>query len=303
MRAVIVGAVESTRTALRTVAGTAGWSVAALMTLPPSFAARHSDFADMTADAANAGAELIHCADSNAPEAVAAIARLAADVVFVIGWSQICRPAFRAAAGDRVVGYHPAALPRLRGRGVLPWTILLGEPMTAGSLFWIDDGVDSGAILSQHEFSVGADETVTSLYARHLEVLAAMLAEALPRIAAGDPPRRLQDEALATWAARRVPDDGVIDWQRPADEIARLVRAVTHPYPGAFTTMRDERLTVWATGGRDGRHHAAVPGQVVAVDADRSFLVRCGCGDALRVTVWNAPSQQPPTLHSRLRAE
>lgn len=300
MRAIIVGAVDSTRTALRTIAATPGWQVVAVLTLPPAHAARHSDFVDLADDAAAAGAMLIHVADSNADESIHAVTRLAPDIMFVIGWSQICKPAFRAAAGGRVIGYHPAPLPRLRGRGVLPWTILLGEPITAGTLFWIDDGVDTGPILAQRFFHVGVDETVTSLYARHLDVLAAMLDESLPRLAAPDPPRQEQDERFATWAARRVPGDGRIDWRQPAPEIARLVRAVRHPYPGASTETRGEPLTIWSAAAiADDRHRAAIPGQVVARTLT-GFDVRCGCGGLLRVTDWQSDSQRLPALHARL---
>ncbi len=303
MRAIIVGAVDSTRTALRTTVAANGWEVVALVTLPPALAARHSDFVDMAAEAAAAGARVIHAADSNAEDVVAAVAALAPDMVFVIGWSQICRPAFRAAAGGRVIGYHPAALPRLRGRGVLPWTILLGEPITAGTLFWIDDGVDTGDIAAQAYFHVGAEETVTSLYARHLTVLGEMLEGLLPQLAAGEAPRRVQDEGFATWAAKRVPGDGAIDWGRPAVEIARLVRAVGRPYPGAFTVARGERLVVWAAVARGGEgYRAAMVGQVVAISPD-GFDVRCGCGGLLRVFEWESASVRVPALHARLGAE
>lgn len=300
MRAVIVGAVESTRIALQTIATTPGWTVAALVTLPPDLAARHSDFADLGGEAARTGTRVIHAADSNAPAVTAEIARLAPDHVFVIGWSQICRPAFLAAAGNRVIGYHPAPLPRLRGRAALPWTILLGEPITAGTLFWIDEGTDTGPILAQHFLHVGADESVGSLYARQLDVLAALLREALPALAAGDPPRRVQDEQYASWAARRLPGDGAIDWRQPAADIARLVRAVGRPYPGAQTGARGEALTLWAAHADDGsRHRAAIPGQVVTV-GDGRFQVRCGDGGLLTVEEWQSPSMRPPALHSRL---
>jgi methionyl-tRNA formyltransferase len=300
MRAIIVGAVDSTRMALRRLAAAVDWDVCALVTLPPELAARHSDYVDLAPDARAIGASVIHAADSNAPDVIAAVAALVPDMVFVIGWSQICRPAFRAAAGGNVIGYHPAPLPRLRGRGVLPWTILLGEPITAGTLFWIDDGVDTGDILAQQFFHVGDDESVTSLYARHLDVLGAMLDEALPRLARPDPPRRQQDEAFASWAARRVPADGAIDWQRPAAEIARLVRAVSRPYPGAFSAVRGETLTMWcATAEPGARHQAAVVGQVVE-RTEASFAVRCGCGGLLRVTEWHSPSGAMPPLHARL---
>src|SRR3546814_5174240 len=73
----------------------------------------------------------------------------------------------------------PAPLPRLRGRGVIPWTILANEPITAGTLFWIDDGADSGPILEQAFFHVAPDETAASLYARHMRALGEMMPRAL----------------------------------------------------------------------------------------------------------------------------
>src|SRR3546814_17829006 len=76
-----------------------------------------------------------------------------------MGWSQICGPAFRALFPDRAIGYHPAALPRLRGRAAIPWTILQQEPITAGTLFWIDAGTDTGDIADQQFFHVAPDET------------------------------------------------------------------------------------------------------------------------------------------------
>lgn len=300
MQVILVGAVDSTRVALEAVANMPGWSIAAVITLPLDLAARHSDFVDLRSFAAAAGAPVIETVDSNAPKVCEAIAALNPDYVLVIGWSQICRPQFLAAAKGRVIGYHPAALPRLRGRGVLPWTILMAEPITAGTLFWIDEGVDTGPILAQQFFHVGDNETVTSLYARHLDVLGALLAEALPTLASGRPPRRLQDERFATWAARRTPADGKVDWRLPADGIARQVRAVSRPYPGAFTEARGERLTIWSAAVSPGRAFAAAtPGQVVDCNAT-GFSIRCGCGDVLGVTDWESASGRLPALHSRL---
>lgn len=300
MRAIVVGAVDSTQVTLRALAAATGWSVAAVITLPSELAGRHSDFVDLTGDAAAAGATLIHAADSNAPDIVDAVKAIAPDMVFVIGWSQICRPAFRAAAGGNVIGYHPAALPRLRGRGVIPWTILLQEPITGGTLFWIDDGVDSGAILAQQFLHVAPDETAASLYARQLTALETMLTGALAGLARGDAPRIVQDERFATWAARRVPADGLIDWTAPAAATERLVRAVGRPYPGAFTTFKGEPLVVWrAELAPEAARHAAAAGQVIAVDDD-SFTVRCGDGGGLRVTEWTSGPGARPGSHVRL---
>src|SRR3546814_5778869 len=88
------------------------------------------------------------------------------------------------------------------------WTILADEPITAGTLFWIDDGVDSGPILEQAFFHVAPDETAASLYARHMRALGEMMPRALAALATGSPPRLEQDERYASWAAKRTPEDG-----------------------------------------------------------------------------------------------
>lgn len=298
MRALLIGAVESTRVALRALADAPGWTLAGLVTLPLDLAGRHSDFVDLEAEARAIGCPMLRTANANAEEARTAIAALAPDYLFVIGWSQLCGEAMRALAPGRVVGYHPAPLPRLRGRGVIPWTILLDEPITAGTLFLIDEGTDSGAILAQHFFHVAPDETAATLYARHIAVLEAMLPGLLSGLAAGTVEPRPQDERYATWAARRRPEDGVIDWHDDAVAIWRMVRACGDPYPGAWTMLGGERLVILKAEPVDLLHHrAALAGQVVE-RSEQGFIVRCGDGRGMRVTEWRGAR---PSIHVRLR--
>jgi len=304
MRCTVIGSVESSRAAVRALAGMPGAHLAVVVTLPPALAARHSDFVDLAPDAASAGAELLHAADVNAPELVSALTRLELDYLFVIGWSQLCRAPLLAAARGGAIGYHPTPLPRLRGRAAIPWTILLDEKITGGTLFWIDEGIDSGPILAQRFVHVVPGETATGLYALHLHLLAELLSEAVPLLANGEPPRRPQDERCATWAAKRRPADGRIDWMRPAVEVDRLIRAVTRPYPGAFNDVRGRRLILWqATAWHEAAgRHAALPGQVVARTAD-GFATRCGDGHDLWISdfAWaDGDVARPPPLHAVL---
>lgn len=300
MRALIVGAVEGTQVAVQTVCEIPGWSVCGVMTLPPDKAARHSDFVDLRADAEKAGARVIHASNSNSEDACTAVAELAPDYTFVIGWSQICGPEFRAAAKGNVIGYHPAPLPRLRGRAALPWTILLDEKITASTLFWIDDGVDSGDILAQKFFHVAPRENAASLYQKHMLALQAILQTALPTLMAGEETRLAQDETCATYATKRVPADGRIDWHQPASEIDRLVRAVGRPYPGAFTHFRDGQITIYTSNIKERAGLHAMPGQIVARQ-DRSFSVMCGDGMILDIDDYEYPaSDSLPLLHSVL---
>ena len=285
MKAIVVGAVESTRVTLKALADNPRWTVSAVVTLPASLAGRHSDFVDLEPDARACGAKLIAAPNSNAPDVIEAVRAARADYAFVIGWSQICKPEFRAAAGGRVIGYHPAALPRLRGRAVIPWTILLDERITGSTLFWIDDGVDSGPILAQKYLHVAPDETATTLYARHMTALDEMLRESLDALADGRAQRVRQDERYATYAARRTEADGLINWRDSAAGVERLIRAVTRPYPGAFTYLGGERLTIYgASIWSEARRHAARPGQVIE-KRDGALAIACGDG-AILATDW-----------------
>lgn len=301
MRAIVVGAVESSRVAIQAIGRAAGWSLPLVITLPLDLARRHSDFVDLRDAAREAGAEVMAAAEVNAPEVREAIKAVAPDYLFVVGWSQICRPPLISAPLRGTIGYHPAPLPRMRGRAVIPWTILEREPITGATLFWMDEGVDSGPILEQRFMHVAPDETATTLYRRQMELLERMMADALAALAAGTPAREPQDERFATWAARRTPESGRIDWRDRASDIERLVRAVTRPYPGARTRLpgQDQDLIVWqARIVDDGSRHHAREGQIVA-RTDTSLTVRCGHGTALEITEWECPETAKLTLHAQ----
>lgn len=292
-RAILVGAVESSEVALRAIAGHPDWTLAAVVTLDEALHARHSDFADLGTAAQDIGSPVIRVDNINRDAALAAIGDVDADYVFVIGWSQICGPRFRAIAKDRVIGYHPAALPRMRGRAAIPWTILSRDPITAGTLFWIDAGTDTGDLLDQEYFHVAPEETAATLYAKHMDALSTMLTRSLTALARGEVTRRRQDESCATWAARRTPADGRIDWNAPADAVLRLIRASGHPYPGAFTHVGDRTLQLWeASSVPHGGRHLATPGQVVELRED-GFTVMCGAESAIAVTRWSGDAGKP----------
>lgn len=297
MRTLLLGAVEGTRVALREIAAAPGWTLAGVATLPPQRSARHSDYVDLSEEAARLGVELFHVGTGNEADFVEQVRRLQLDCLFVVGWSQLCGPALCEAAGGRVIGYHPAALPRLRGRAAIPWTILLDEKITASTLFWIDAGVDAGPVIAQRFFHVAADETAASLYARHMAALAQMLREHLPAMAHALPAGTDQDERFATYAAKRRPADGEINWSLPGAAIERLVRAVGQPYPGAVTTCAGTPITVWqaALQSHPGRFHA-LPGQVVQ-RSDHGFSVMCGDGSVLAVVRFDG---SVPALHAHL---
>jgi methionyl-tRNA formyltransferase len=296
-----VGAVEGSAIALAAL-NSAGMAPGLVLTLPPEAASRHSDYVDLAPLAKAGGSELLHLTNINAPATIDAMRNFQIDLTLVIGWSQICRDAFRSVASIGNVGFHPAPLPRLRGRAVIPWTILLGERKTAASLFWLDDGVDSGPILLQEPIEIAEDETARTLYVKQTDALARMLPRAVALVEEGNAPRMEQNHDLASYCAKRTADDGLISWTDPAEAILRLVRAVGDPYPGAFTLASGAKLTIdsaslFAESGR----YIGLPGQV-QVHTREGFVVRCGDGRCIHVTAWRCDTAGKPRVHSKLGA-
>ena len=302
MRTAFVGAVEGSAIALDALIS-AGMAPGLVVTLPLETAGRHSDFADIEPYARAGGSDLLRVADINSSMALDALRTFEPDLVLVIGWSQICKKPFRSIAHLGNVGFHPAALPRLRGRAVIPWTILLGEHTTGASLFWLDDGIDSGPILLQEPIAVADDETARSLYSKQTGALAKLLPRAVELIRAGDPPRIPQDESRAVYCAKRTAEDGQIDWREPADEVVRLIRAVGDPYPGAFTGASGRRLFIdEATVFPDSHRYLGLVGQVQSHTPD-GFIVRCGDGRCIYITAWRMDGgRERPRLHGKLGA-
>jgi len=300
MKVVFVGAVEGSLAGLQGLCE-AGFAPDLVVTLPPQLAHRHSDFADLGPLCNAHGIPVHHTARSDSDETCAAISALAPDVVLVIGWSQLCSARFRAIPRLGCIGFHPSALPRLRGRAVIPWTILLGEREGGATLFWLAEGADDGDIALQRLFALDPEaETARSLYDKVVAALRDMLPDLVARLVAGEVPRRAQDDSLASLCAKRGPDDGRIDWSAPAQQVLRLIRAAGPPYPGAFTALPGGETLILTAARPTPRagYYIGLPGQVQALEG-RCFTVACGDGACIDVLDWRG-ADAPPRLHSHL---
>jgi methionyl-tRNA formyltransferase len=300
LKVVLVGAVESTEVTLRSLIR---YDIPPVLviTLPAALAGRHSDFVDIGSIAAAHGIEVMHAPDVNAPEIMSRIGLMAPDLVFVVGWSRLCSAEFLKLPSIGAIGYHPALLPALRGRSVLSWTLLLKSRRTGGTLFWIDDGTDSGSIAVQEAFELPADIYLGELLQKHMLCLGRMLDNLLPRLKRGERPATPQDERLASYAARRGPEDGLIDWRLPAEEVACLVRSVSHPYPGAFTLFRKSILRVWRARVTDHCNWHAQTGQAFLYE-NGSPIIRCGGMTSLLLEEYEIedPGGMPVTLKGQV---
>jgi methionyl-tRNA formyltransferase len=170
---------------------------------------------------------------------------------------------------------HGSLLPKFRGRAPVNWAVAKGETTTGATLHRMRTRADTGEIVDQEGVPIGPDDTAIEVQRRVTAAAVAVLARRLDELKAGTAPAVPQDESKATRFGRRRPEDGRIDWSRPAREVHDLVRAVTHPYPGAFTDLFGGKTFVWRTRMPGLAGHDTFPGQVRAEEA-RLFVA---CGD------------------------
>jgi methionyl-tRNA formyltransferase len=169
---------------------------------------------------------------------------------------------------------HDSCLPEYRGFAPLNWAILNGVDHTGVTLFYVTDGVDAGDIVAEQRIPIGPDETAAGVYERVCEATATLLRDTYPLLAAGRAPRRTQDPAQASYTCPRVPADGLIDWNAGTIQIYNQVRALTRPYPGAFTYSGMQRLTIWRAVpvAAAPRYVGRIPGRVSAIDRGRGTV-------------------------------
>jgi methionyl-tRNA formyltransferase len=185
------------------------------------------------------------------------------------------------------IQYHPSLLPRYRGPSAINWPIIKGDTETGLSIFWPDNGLDTGDVLLQKKTPIGFEDSLGSVYFDRLFPMGveAML-EAVDLVKAGKAPRLKQDESQATYEGRCTADNARIDWGKPWRLIHDLIRGC-NPAPGAWTTLDGNTLQVFEAKplpARDPKGIAGKMGEIVAVEAD-GFTVVCADGriKALRV--------------------
>jgi methionyl-tRNA formyltransferase len=181
----------------------------------------------------------------NDPAAVKAIQAHDLDWLCIIGWSQIAHREVLASAHRGALGMHPTLLPEGRGRASIPWAILKQLPRTGVTLFQLSEGVDAGPILAQEIIPLSPEETATTLYARVSDAHRLLIRRAWPQLLSNRLEPQPQDESRATVWPGRTPADGRLDPAMTVREAGRLVRATTHPYPGAFIVDEGKVCRVW----------------------------------------------------------
>lgn len=233
------------------------------------------------------GLEVQKPGDPNAPEVVAWVRGLAPDFIFSFYYRHVLSAEFLGCAARGAYNLHGSLLPRYRGRAPVNWALVNGERQTGVTLHRMVPRPDAGPIVAQRAVEIAEEDTVREVYAKMTAAAAELVAETWPELAAGRIREVPQDESQATSFGRRRPEDGRIDWAAPAREIYNLVRAVTHPYPGAFTHLDGRRLYVWSAAYDESFSPEAAPGQILGLERDKGLAVACGRGVLyLRAAQW-----------------
>ena len=279
MRILFIGAVEFSYRSLEKLLEM-GTEVVGVCTLQHSKI--NSDHVDLTSLAQDTEIPVRYTPDINADDTLSWMQGLKPDVIFCFGWSRLLRKKLLELAPLGVIGYHPTALPANRGRHPLIWALVLGLKETASTFFFMDEGADSGDIVSQQQFEILAGDDARSLYQRMTEVALQQIEEFVPQLENGSYERLPQNHMLANVWRKRESLDGQIDWRMPAEGIYNLVRGLTKPYIGAHFIFRGKNIKVWHTEVVIcSEHNNVEPGKILQVDKG-GIVVKTGV-DAIRL--------------------
>jgi len=272
MKIVFIGAVTfSEKTLEKLIALKA--NIAGVCTLKKS--SFNADHVDLTQLCMKHNIPVRYTTDINSDENISWIKTLVPDVIFCFGWSRLLKTDLLNLAPLGVLGYHPAALPANRGRHPLIWALILGLNETASTFFFMDDGVDSGDIVSQYPIKISENDNAGTLYKRITETALEQIDEFLPTLQSGDCKRTEQDHNKSNTWRKRNKNDGKIDWRMSAITIHNVVRGLTKPYIGAHFEYKDEIIKVWETKVIRGGEENIEPGKVILVD-NNGIVVKAG---------------------------
>ncbi|MCX6357675.1 MAG: formyltransferase [Candidatus Aureabacteria bacterium] len=221
--------------------------------------------------------------DVNDPRMVGELRRIAPDIIFSFYFRQLLGREILEIPRGGAFNLHGSLLPRYRGRCPVNWVLVHGEKETGVTLHRMEVKPDRGAIVAQRAVPIGFRDTARTLFDKMTLAAAELIGDAYPLIARGTIPEIPQDHRHASYFGGRSADDGRIDWSKGALQIYNLIRAVTHPYPGAFTALGQKKLLVW-WGEPDDSVVAggAAPGAVIGTDRD-GITVATGSG-TIRIT-------------------
>ncbi|MGB5920475.1 formyltransferase family protein [Arcobacter sp.] len=242
MRIVFIGTVEFSKKSLEKLIAMKADIVGVCTREKSNF---NSDFTDLTPLCQINNIPFKFVDDINSIENIDWIKTLNPDIIFCFGWSSLIKKELLSLAPMGVIGYHPAKLPHNRGRHPLIWALALGLKQTASTFFFMDEGADSGDILSQKDFDILDTDDAQKLYAKVIDTALIQIEDFVPKLQNNSYKTIIQNHDLANTWRKRGKADGKIDFRMSSVAIYNLVRALTKPYVGTHIEYKGKDISVW----------------------------------------------------------
>lgn len=229
------------------------------------------------------GLSVLQPARINEPEVIAQLAALKPDILVVVAFGQLLKKPLLELAPYGAINIHGSLLPYYRGAAPIHWAIINGEKETGVTIMHMDEGMDTGDMISSMQMPIFDNYNVGDVYEKLAEMGAELLCQTLCDMEAGVSQRTPQNHAVATYAPLLKKEHEEIDWQRPAQDVHNLIRGM-YPFPVVHAMYQGKRLKIGASSLGEAAESGektltGKPGEVLAVDKDKGVLVACGSGN------------------------
>ncbi|WP_454124092.1 bifunctional UDP-4-amino-4-deoxy-L-arabinose formyltransferase/UDP-glucuronic acid oxidase ArnA [Kosakonia sp. Marseille-Q7440] len=251
----------------------AGFDIAAIFTHADN-AQENAFFGSVARLAAERGIPVYAPDDVNHPLWVDRITELKPEVIFSFYYRNLLGEAILNSARIGAFNLHGSLLPAYRGRAPLNWVLVNGETQTGVTLHRMISRADAGAIIAQQAVEIADADDALSLHRKLTESAKHLLEGALPTLKSGTFSETAQDESKASYVGRRTPEDGRLEWEKPAQTLHNLVRAVSDPWPGAFSFVGTHKFIVWKSRVRSD----VAPARAGTVISVAPLIIACGEG-------------------------
>ena len=197
----------------------------------------------------------------NEPENIARVREIAPDFLLSFYYRNMIKPPLLQIPISGALNLHGSLLPKYRGRVPVNWAVINGETETGATLHYMVEKPDAGNIVDQQKVDIAFTDTAHAVFAKVADAAVTVIHRSWPKLLAGTAANLPMNIAAGSYYGGRKPADGRIDWSKSAVQIYNLIRGVTHPYPGAFTTLGERKVVIWQAWPVDG---SGEPGRIVS---------------------------------------
>lgn len=273
MKNIVIGAVNSTKNLLEEMLK-AGISVDMVFALDDEISENVSAYYPLHEFAQEHNIPYKKYRKINDIENIEIMKQIEPDYIFAIGFSQLISKTIIEIPKYGVIGSHPADLPKYRGRAVVVWQMLEDIRESKVTLFKIDEGADSGEIIDKEPYYIEENDYAEDVLYKADVAQIKLFRRVLPKLMDLTVTFEKQDDSQATYALRRIPEDGIINWGKSGVDVVKLIRATSRPYPGAFAYYDGKyKIIIWRAHFEKNVKYIGIPGQIAEIRKDELVIL------------------------------